>query len=281
MALSNEFINRLSLEYKGYQLDGEEEIINIAKQLINIELPPYSLEPKPFNESVIIVEELLSKINPDYLTLFKQMLVEQNQANPVIYVYNSANPNAKRNESFTYANEVHIYKTNQISDIYLLLHEFTHFLINRKKAYSSNKINNEIAPILIEFIASEHLNDYNYLKERLSFITFDAKSLLVKKEIINGNTNLEELYQKYHFTPEDIQEFEQELLYGKSLKYEEERNYIYSLLEAFQFAKENGIANYLSLVNKLTETRDIPLPGINPLSLEQLLTKLNGNNKTL
>jgi hypothetical protein len=282
MALSSEFINRLSLEYKGYSLEGEEQIIRFAKQLINLEPLPYQLEAKPYEESLLIIEDILNKINPEYLKLFKQMLVEQNQAKPVIYAYNSSNSNTKRNESFTYKNEVHFYKTNTISDVYLLLHEFTHFLMNRQQAFSQNKMNNEIPPILIEFIISEQLNDYNYLKERLSFISFDAKSLLLKKEIINGNTNLSELYIKYNLTLEEIEQFEEELLYSKSLKYEEERNYIYGLLQAFQLSLANNIENYNTLVEELTVNRNITLAPLSPTVLESLVSKLAiTNNKNL
>lgn len=281
MALSEQFIKRVAETHKGYSLEGEEQIIRFAKQLINIEPLPYQLEPKPYEESLLIIEDILNKINPEYLKLFKQMLVEQDQAKPVIYAYNSSS-NTKRNESFTYKNEIHFYKTNTISDVYLLLHEFTHFLMNRQQAFSQNKINNEIPPILIEFIISEHLNDYNYLKERLSFITFDAKSLLIKKEIINGNTNLPELYLKYDMTIEEIEQFEEELLYSKSLKYEEERNYIYGLLQAFQLSLANNIENYNSLVEELTVNRNISLPPLSPTVLESLIAKLAlTNNKNL
>ena len=282
MTLSNKFIERLSNNFQGYQLTNEEYLLKIANYLASISPVDYQLEDKPFAESVIINEELLSKINPDYLALFKQMLIEQNQDNPVIYVYSSGSKDNNRNESFTYANEMHIYKTDNISDVFLLLHEFTHFLINREKSYTDDKINNEIAPILIEFIIANHLNDYNYLKQRLNYLIHDAKSLLIKKSIIGGNYNLEELYSKYAYSPEEIKEFEEDLLYSKSLKYEEERNYLYGFLNAYYFSLSNSIENYQELVNRLTKNRNIPFPELPLTILEDLYQQLsNTNNKNL
>lgn len=282
MTLSNKFIERLSNNFQGYQIANEEYILKIANYLASISPIDYQLEDKPFDESVIIIEDLLAKINPEYLTLFKQMLIEQNQDNPVIYAYNSSSKDNKRNESFTYANEVHIYKTNNISDIFILLHEFTHFLINREKSYTDDKTNNEIAPILIEFIIANHLNDYNYLRQRLNYLIHDAKSLLIKKSIISGNYDLEELYSKYNYTPEDIADFEEDLLYSKSLKYDEERNYLYGFLNAYYFSISNSIKNYQELVNRLTKNRNIPFSELPLTILEDLYQLLsNTNNKIL
>ena len=282
MTLSNTFIEKLSNSFQTYQIPNEEYILKIANYLATISPVEYQLEAKPFSESVTIIEDLLATINPEYLILFKQMLIEQNQDNPVIYVYNSGSKDNNRNESFTFANELHIYKTDNISDVFLLLHEFTHFLINREKSYTDNKINNEIAPILMEFIIANHLNDYNYLKQRLYYLIHDAKSLLIKKSIISGNYNLAELYAKYNFTKEEIKEFEDDLLYSKSLKYEEERNYLYGFLNAYYFSLNNSIENYLELVNRLTKNRSIPFPELPLTILEDLYQQLsNTNNKNL
>ena len=154
--------------------------------------------------------------------------------------------------------------------------------MNRNKKYSNNKINNEITPILVEFIISNYLNDYNYLKQRLNYLIFDAKSLLVKKELINSNTKPEDIFKKYHLTEEEIKEFETELLYSKSLKYEEERNYLYGFLNAYYYSKNNDIANYLTLVEQLTKTKDIPFSKIPIHLLEDLVNELaKSNNKHL
>lgn len=282
MTLSDKFYNRMREDHHGYSLENDDYIIRIAKYLAKLSPLDYSLDSKDFNESLPIIEEILSIINPEYTKLFKQMLAEQNQDNPVIYIYNSSSKDTKRNESFTYANEIHFYQTNTISDIYLLLHEFTHFLMNRKNIYSNNKINNEIAPILIEFIISNYLNDYNYLRQRLEYLIFDAKSLLAKKDLINTNSNPKDLFIKYNFTEEEIEEFETELLCSKSLKYEEERNYLYGLINAYYYSINNDITNYQTLVNQLTNTKNIPFNKLPISILDELIAKIsNTNNKHL
>lgn len=254
--LDKDFLSKLK---KDYQIDNQliESIIPIAK----LPYQEFTMEELPFESSILTIQDILSKIDISYLRIFNQMLNEENPDKPIIYIYDSNN-SLDENESLTYRHEIHFYKTNTTADIYLLLHEFSHYLINRNNAYSPNKSNNEIVPMLMEYIISLELNNQEYIKHRLNDIIFQAKSLVIKSNILKGNYNLDSLYQEYNFTEKDIKRFETDLLYSKSLKYDEEISYIKGFIYASYYANLDPITNYLKLVEQLNISREINLPTI-------------------
>jgi len=254
--LDKDFLSKLK---KDYQIDNQliESILPIAK----LPYQEFTMEELPFESSILMIQDILSKIDISYLRIFNQMLNEEDPDKPIIYIYDSNN-SLDENESLTYRHEIHFYKTNTTADIYLLLHEFSHYLINRNNAYSYNKSNNEIVPMLMEYIISLELNNQEYIKHRLNDIIFQAKSLVIKSNILKGNYNLDSLYQEYNFTEKDIKRFETDLLYSKSLKYDEEISYIKGFIYASYYANLDPITNYLKLVEQLNISREINLPTI-------------------
>lgn len=268
--IDEKFLKRLSISHQDYQ--EKEEYLNIANYFANLSYAKESTKEQSLEESIRIIKEILNRINKKYLELFNQMLIEEKEDNPIIYIYKSNN-DVKENESLTYFHEIHFYKTDTIYDISLLLHEFSHFLINRNNAFDKDKSNNEIVPILIEFIISDLINNSNYLIVRLNSIIYEAKSILLKHEILNGNFNLDELYQKYNLTKKDITKFETDLLYSKNLKYDTEISYLKGYIYAYYYSLSNSITNYTNLVERLNISRNIELPNINIEKIHSLQKK--------
>ena len=214
---------------------------------------------------LMLVEKLLQEIDINYYILFQQMIQEQDCDNPVIYTFTSHNEIAQ-NESNTYEHEIFFYQTGTEADIYLLLHEFSHFLTNRNKSYvndPNNRKYNEIIPILMEFIISYYLGNDNYIKVRMNELIYNSKSIMIKEEISSGNYDLDLLFKKYSLTQSDIIMLRDDLLNNKSLEYEEEIRYIYGVLYAYYYSLGNPVTNYRSLVEDYTISRDIKLPELN------------------
>lgn len=267
--LDNELLTRLS---KKCNFEGPEEYLKIAEYFTNLQYHEYSLKDQDINTTLNIIKKLLNIINPEYLLEFQQMLEQEDPNKPVIYFYTSHNP-LNLNESLTYYHEIHFYKTYTEADVFLILHEFTHYLINRNNSYSDDKSNNEIAPILVEFIVSELLQNEEYLKHRLNEIIYEAKSIMLKQSIINGDTNLIKLYLRYNCTGEDILKFEHDIVSSKNLKYDEELSYLKGFIYALHFSKNDSIRHYNELVEKLNVNRNIDLPEINSEEIKSLRKK--------
>ena len=258
--MDEEFLKRLN---KNYNYDNN--ILDIAQYLSS--LKPFNIPSfNPINEDELldIIKDILKRINNNYYLLFNKMYNEQNCNNPVIYTLTSNN-NILENESNTINNEIFFYKTNTYADIYLLLHEFTHYLVNRNNSYLNDynkKRYDEVLPILIEFIISNILNNNNYIKIRINKSISYSKSILAKHEIGNGNYDINKLFNKYNFNKEEIISFKTDLLYSKSLDYNEELRYIYGFLYAYYYS-DNSINNYKFLLEEYTNNRNILIPTLN------------------
>ena len=259
--LTEDFLKKLSDTNKSYQED--EKFLMWAKALI-VEPQNCVFKEQSIEKTINVVSNILMQIAPEYSMTFLKMLDEEREDKPIIYIFNSNSP-LEENESITYKNEVFFYKTNTTADVYLLLHEFSHFLININNNYSSNKRNNEIAPILIEFIVYIYHGDENFIHHRQNLISKEAKSILIKHEILNGNFDLETLYREYQMSEKEIQDFETDLLYSKKLTYEEEINYINGYVYALYYSKDEHeiITNYIKLVKELSNNRNQKLEDIN------------------
>ncbi len=261
MNLDVPFLQRLSK--KSWQ---DSFVMELAKCFSSLSYFEEHSDILSFEDCILVVEDILGKISKEYLNLFHQMLVEEDGDKPVIYIY--SNGSLDRNESSTYRHELHFYKTGYMDDVYLLLHEFTHILMNRKEHYSINKRNNEIAPIMMEFMVSSYFNNQDYLRKRMNKVIYDSKSILAKNEICHENYDIDDIYLKYHFTDEDQSFFTNDLIYHKNLGIEEEQSYLYGFIYGYYYYNHG---TYDSLVEQLNEDRNITLPQI---SLEDVLQDL-------
>ncbi len=269
--MNQEFLKRIK-NNKKY----DEILLGEAKTLSS--LKPFEIKefPKLSEEELLeLVEKVLKQIDSKYYEQFINMYNEQDCDNPVIYSLTS-NKNILENESNTYNHEIFFYRTNTLADVYLLLHEFSHFLVNRNNSYQGDmnkKRYDEILPILMEFIISDIINNYEYLKIRFNKTIFYSKSILVKEEINNGNYDLDNLFKKYSFSKDDIEFFKNDLLFSKSLEYEEEKRYIYGFIYANYYSTIKSIDIYKSLVEQYTDNRNILLPMIHFYKLNNNLYK--------
>ena len=223
-------------------------------------------------ESLLFINTILKDIDISYYNLFSKMIDEEDCSKPVIYLLTSQN-NVEENESNTYKNEIFFYKTNTEADIYILLHEFSHFLTNRNNSYlhdPNNKKYNEIIPILIEFIISNYVGNDNYIKLRENEVIYNSKSIMIKNEISNNNYDIEELIKKYSLSSYDKDKLINDIIYNKSLNNDEEIRYIYGFLYAKYYSKNNSINNYKYLVEKYTIDRNIELPRLDKESSKVL-----------
>ena len=216
------------------------------------------------NQVLSIVKGILKDIDQEYLNLLNQMLQEEDCSKPVIYILKSQNKTFE-NESNTYKQEIYFYSTGTEADVYILLHEFSHYLTNRKDSYK-NDINekkyNEIIPFLIEHIISNYLGDNKYLKIRYNEAIFNSKSVMVKEGLNNGE-DIDSLIDKYSINSKDKKRIVDDIFYSKSYDYQEELRYLYGYLYSYYYSLDNPISNYTSLVEEYTVDRNIVLPELN------------------
>lgn len=238
-------------------------ILNIADKYSSLSNRKVNtFKKRSIDKTIALAKAILTEIDNDYYNLFSKMIVEEDCDKPVIYTLTSNNE-IKENESNTYRNEIYFYKTDTEADVYILLHEFSHFLTNRKNSYLNdlnNKKYNEIIPILMEFIISNYIKDDNYLKLRENEIIYNSKSMKIKEEIGNGNFDVEYLLKKYSLNSYEKEKFINDIIYSRNLEYEEEIRYNYGYLYAYYYSLNNPISNYKSLVEKYTTDRNISLP---------------------
>ncbi len=235
---NKEFLKKLNNDYKI-----NNEYVNISKKLVNFEIDKQKFIKQDINKSLEIIKKILLDINKDYLVLFNKMLKEEDEDKPIIYIYNSLE---EVNESLTIKNQIHFYKTDTNADIYILLHEFTHYLINSKNRLIFK--NKEILPILMEFIISDILNDKTYILDRINDIIFNCKSLLIKNEILNYNFDIDKCIKKYNINDKEKELINLDLLFSKNLNYDEEIAYIKGFIYAYYYSL-NSINNYNNLMN--------------------------------
>lgn len=220
----------------------DNKIIELSKKLALIPYLTENIANQNIDTSIFIIQHFLADFDSKYLKIFNDMLTAENIEKPNITIFNSTRKD-NRNESFTSGHEIFFYKTDTIKDPPLLLHEFTHYLINYNKLAINDKKSKEIAPILSEFI----IGDKEYLKERLNTTIMDAKSLVIKYSIINGNYNLKELFNKYNLTPFEQSELISDIN-SRGLNFDSEVSYIYGTLYAYYFSKANKLDNYRNLI---------------------------------
>ena len=84
--LDEEFLSKLK---KDYQIDNHlvESIIPIAK----LPYQEFTMEELPFENSILTIQDILSKIDISFLRIFNQMLNEEDPDKPIIYTYDSQN----------------------------------------------------------------------------------------------------------------------------------------------------------------------------------------------
>lgn len=211
-----------------------------------------------------ISKGILKEIDTEYYEIFKRMLKEQNCDNPVIYILKSQNK-IHENESNICGHEIFFYSTETEADIYVLLHEFTHYLTNRKNSYKNDKNNkkyNEILPFLMEHIVSNYLGEDNYLKIRYNETIFNSKLIMVKEGLKRGE-DIATLFKKYHVKNKDKDKIIDEIYYSKTYNYDEELRYVYGYIYSEYYSLDNPISNYRNLVEEYTLDRNIILPKIN------------------
>ena len=231
-----EFLESLDKNYKI-----NNDYVEISKKICKLDIQKVYFEEQEIEVTIKIIQDILFDIDSKYLVLFNKMLKEKNENNPIIYIYNS---NSDINESVTIKNQIHFYKENNISDVYILLHEFTHYILNSKNIMLYK--NKEILPILMEFIISNKLGDNTYIIDRLNDIITNSKSLLIKNEIINNNYNLDKKIKEYNINNEELSIIEEDILCSKDLDYFEELSYIKGFIYAYYY---NDINNYKRLIN--------------------------------
>lgn len=232
-----QFLKKLN---KNYNIN--DEYVNISKELVKIKIEKQKFNKQSFDKTIRIIRNILLSINKNYLIILNKMLKEENENKPIIYIYNS---NEEINESLTFKNQIHFYKEDNIKDVYILLHEFTHFILNSKHILLNN--NKEILPILMEFIISNKLNDTTYIFDRLNDTIFNSKSLLIKNEIINNNFDLNDKIIEFNINDKELKMIEEDLLYNKNLDYNDEISYIKGFIYAYYYS--NDINNYKRLIN--------------------------------
>lgn len=239
-------IKRLRDEYKG-DIKIEKELLNFINHLIYLKYKKVVFPKCDIKDTVNTVSTILSKIDSNYQKQFLDMIIEDDCNKPNISIYNTRKENITENESMSFEHEIYFYKTNTKADIFLLMHEFTHFLMKQNNIIEINK---ESIPIFSEIICREFLDDYNFYYNRLNSTIFEAKSLKAKKDIIDGNTNLKLIYNTYNFTKEDIKKFEDDILYSKKLDYSGELKYIDGLLKALNYYSHSNsiISDYKNLI---------------------------------
>lgn len=233
----------------------DDKYIKYAKALYSISNYDVSFQSKNIEETIKEVSSILFYIDKLYSKLFNQMLDEDNCNNPYIMILNS-NAKVEENESMCTKNDVFFYKTNTTADPYFLLHEFTHYLINRKESFRKNKENNEVASILSEFLIAGVNYDNTFMKNRLNNTISNAKTLLCKNEILNGNLNLKELYTKYNLSQKEIKILEYELFNMETIDANIEIPYINGFIYALKLREGDIIENYKNLVEELTISRN-------------------------
>ena len=221
-----------------------------------------------------ISKGILKEIDNEYYKIFNRMIKEQNCDNPVIYFLKSQNK-IKENESNTCYHEIFLYTTETEADIYVLLHEFSHFLTNRKQSYindRNNKKYNEILPFIIEHIISNYLGNDNYLKIRYNETIFNSKLIMIKEGLKNGE-DIDLLFSKYHIKNKDKDRIIDDIFYNKSYDYDEELRYIYGYLYSNYYSIVDPISNYRKLMEEYTIDRNIELPKIK--KIQKIKTRTN------
>lgn len=244
---------------------GDPLFLNISRKLASLDyLEIDSFKEMGKDEVIDTVKVILKQINSEYLDIFNKMLEEQDCNKPVVYFLTSQN-RIWENESNTFKNEIYFYRTGTVADVYILLHEFSHFLTNRQESYLrdiNNKRYNEIIPFLVEYIVSNTLGDDNYLRLRYNEAIYNAKSIMVKEELNTSDKDIEVLFKKYSISGEEKDKIVADILYGKSLNYEEETRYIYGYLYAYYYSTYDAISSYCSLVEEYTIDRNIEFPAL-------------------
>lgn len=272
MNLNNDSFKYLNYDSKYSSIEENEYIIKIANFFTKLEkYDDIKRKEKDFITSIEQSKNILSNISLKYLLLFESMLMENRPPNKRINIYNSTKK--IENDSYTHREEINIYKTDTIFDVYYLLHEFTHYLTNRFASYSYKIDNNEICPILSEFIVSDYLNDYNFIKHRINNIIYASKSLVAKLEIIKGKTNIYDIYKKYNFDIDEVLNFMSDVSETKYMSFDTEISYIKGFIYALHYNNEEIINNYYNLVEMMSINRNIILPEIDVEEISYKLKK--------
>lgn len=212
-----------------------------------------------------IAIDFLGTIDKSYKRLLEEAIKEENSEKPILYILNNEKSIMTNHSSCSY-NQVYLYPTGTIEDVYLLIHEFTHLLTNRKLKYGQPIINNrqyrEIPSILSEFLVKEYLDNKGYFtRNRFNQIIGDSKSYLYKNELhklwiekFDTRKEQKELIKKYNITREELQD---DIWNPQSLGTFEEKKYILGYLYAIKLWKNNSIDNYIEIINQLQNQKNI------------------------
>lgn len=222
------------------------------------------------------VKSLLSFANNEYLEKFEKMLNEENCDNPYIIIYDSQS-SILQNESQCFAFCITFFKTDTIADISLLLHEFTHYLVNENNK-KIKPFERETLPVLSEFLVYDYTKDNNFLKSRLNTVIYDSKSLLCKLAYLSGNKNINKLFEKYNFTENDIKMFKRDFFVNENLSYDGEIKYINGFVNALLLSNENAYNHYFNLIEDISNIDIYLKENASTSKKEKTLTK---NLKTL
>lgn len=261
----------LSRDYYRYNLVDKYPVLEMAKSLLKLE--KYNLDDEDyysFDKTLYDIKNILREININYFKQIIRMITEDDTNKPIIYTYNSNN--YIRNNSFITGNEIHFYKTDTKFDKYYLLHEFSHYLINKSKFFNLNRPKNEIPPILMEFIISNIFDEKNAIKNRINNTVFESKSLIIKQSIIDGNLDLEGLFELYDLTEEEKKFIKKDILSKNYLNYKDEKKYIYGTLYGYYYSLNNDIDNYKNIVETMNNC-EFRLPLVDTESLIYKLKK--------
>ena len=262
-------ISRGTLEYwysKREECDiPNESIIKIANQLYSSNYYDISFDKCDIKTTIDKLNNILESINTNYKDYFNKLLNEENIDNPFIGIYES--DSVVENDSFCEGEYISFYKTNTTADVFLLMHELSHALTYKNNVLQGD-YEREIVPILSEFLLASILRDNSYLKVRYNQLILDAKSLLVKLELINGNLELDELYKKYGFSDEDIEEFEGKFRGG--FKMDNEIKYFTGFIYAYYYSLNNILNNYRELIKGSIELTPINDEVINEVELKKI-----------
>ncbi len=230
-----------------------------------------SFRKNNIEKSIASIKKILREVNYEYLSEFEKMLNEDNCDNPYIIIYDSKSC-VSENESQCFNSCISFFKTDTIADISLLLHEYTHYLVNGKNK-EIKPFERETLPILSEFLVCDYIKDNTFLKSRLNNIIYEAKSLLCKVSIMSGFQDVSKLFKKYNFNSNDIKRFSDDLLFNKSLSCDGEIKYINGFVSALLLNNEDIYKLYFNLVNDISYIDALLKEYTTSLEIEKTLTK--------
>ena len=230
-----------------------------------------SFRKNNIEKSIASIKKILREVNYEYLSEFEKMLNEDNCDNPYIIIYDSTSC-VSENESQCFNSCISFFKTDTIADISLLLHEYTHYLVNGKNK-EIKPFERETLPILSEFLVCDYIKDNTFLKSRLNNIIYEAKSLLCKVSIMSGFQDVSKLFKKYNFNSNDIKRFSDDLLFNKSLSCDGEIKYINGFVSALLLNNEDIYKLYFNLVNDISYIDALLKEYTTSLEIEKTLTK--------